>query len=142
MRRFEVVDRSMEPALMPGDYLIATRRAPRLGDVVVFERTGFHLVKRVVATAGELVEIDSGQLLVGGRLRDMLGDFHHLEPSGRWKVPDASCFVLSDARTATAADSRSFGPVQIDSMWVVVLRYWPAGRIGTDFRPVAPPTPT
>ncbi len=140
MRRFEVVDRSMEPALNQGDYLIARRRAPRLGDVVVFEhpgRRGFHLVKRVVATAGEQVRIESGRLLVGGLPRDPLGDLHHLEPSGRWDLTANSCFVLSDARTAPPADSRSFGPVPADPMWVVVFRYWPGGRMGTDFRPVA-----
>lgn len=140
MRRFEVVDRSMTPTFEEGEYLIARRHPPRIGDVVVLEhpaRPGFHLIKRVVASAGEEVAIEEGRLLVDGRPRDPLGDLYHLEPPGRWELGDDDCFVLSDNRSATFADSRSFGPVPTRGMWVVVVRYWPPGRVGTDFRPLA-----
>ncbi len=139
VRRFEVADRSMEPALREGDYLLATMRSPRTGDVVVFEhptRPGFHLVKRVVAQTGDEVAIEGGRLLVNGSPRDPIGDLYHLEPSGRWELGDATCFVLSDNRSVTVADSRSFGPVATRRLWVVVFRYWPPGRVGTDFRPL------
>jgi|FLYL01.1.fsa_nt_gi phage repressor protein C with HTH and peptisase S24 domain len=50
VRRFEVAERSMSPALEPGDYLVAVAGLPiRPGDLVVFEhprRPGFLLVKR------------------------------------------------------------------------------------------------
>jgi hypothetical protein len=50
LRRYEIVERSMGPALMPGDWVLATRSPRRLrpGDVVVFGlRPGFDIVKRV-----------------------------------------------------------------------------------------------
>ncbi len=130
----------MEHALVAGDHLVARRREPRRGEVVVFEhppRSGFFLVKRVVALGGEVVDITDGTVIVNGSPCDPLGGLLHTEPSGHWRVPDHACFVLSDARTATAADSRTLGPVLTDSMWVVVFRSWPPGRIGTDFRPLA-----
>jgi nickel-type superoxide dismutase maturation protease len=56
--RFEVVEQSMAPSLLPGDYLITRKggRPPGPGDIVVFEhpdRPGFHLVKRVASVEGE-----------------------------------------------------------------------------------------
>jgi len=51
---FEIAERSMEPALRPGDWALGTRRPRRLrpGDVVVYRdpaRPGFEIVKRVAA---------------------------------------------------------------------------------------------
>jgi signal peptidase I len=132
VKRFEVVDRSMEPALSPGDYLLARFRRPLPGEIVVFEhpdRDGFHLVKRVIALAGQRVEIDSGSVSVDGEPRDPAGDLLHTAPDGTWEVPDGHCFVLSDARTATAADSRTFGCIPTDGMWVATLKYWPPRSI-------------
>lgn len=63
VRRFEVAERSMAPALEPGDYLIATRWLPvREGAVVAFEhpeRRGFWLVKRVATVEGTRAEVTS-----------------------------------------------------------------------------------
>ncbi len=57
LRRYEIAEESMAPALLPGDYVIAVRRPRRIrpGDVVIFEhpdREGFTLVKRVVSVTG------------------------------------------------------------------------------------------
>ncbi len=57
LARFRVDDRSMEPALNPGDYVIVhtrayRREAPQPGDVVVLrnpEAQGQFLVKRVMS---------------------------------------------------------------------------------------------
>ena len=123
----------MEPALSPGDYLLTRLRIPRPGEVAVFEhpeRAGFHLVKRAIALGGERVEIDSGSVSVDGRARDPLGDLLHTAPDGRWDVPDGHCFVLSDARAASTADSRTLGCIPMSGMWVAILRYWPPRTIG------------
>jgi signal peptidase I len=133
MRRFAVVDTSMEPVLSPGDYLLARTRAPRPGEIVVFEhpgRAGFHLVKRVIAVEGETVEITSGTVHVDGSVRDPAGELLHTAPDGAWVVPDGHCFVLSDARTATTADSRSLGCVPVEGISVARFRYWPVSRVG------------
>lgn len=106
MRTFEISDLSMAPSLLPGDYVAASRlRRPRRGDVVVFERRpGFWMVKRVAAMEGETA------------------------PTG--PVPVGSVWVLSDNRTATRADSRTFGPVPLAGMYRVVFRYHPLSRAG------------
>jgi signal peptidase I len=68
MRRFEVVEQSMEPTLREGDYLIAVAEEhPVAGDLVVFEhpwRPGFRLVKRVVDVDGERMEVTSDNAAV------------------------------------------------------------------------------
>lgn len=63
MRRFVVSERSMSPALRPGDGLIAIRsRRVRRGQIRCFEhpdRPGFWLVKRVGATTPTTFEARS-----------------------------------------------------------------------------------
>jgi signal peptidase I len=56
--RYEIADRSMEPTLQSGDWVIAWQRVGRVhvGDVVVVEhphRPGFEMVKRVAGLEGE-----------------------------------------------------------------------------------------
>lgn len=38
-------------------------------------------------------------------------------------------WVLSDDQDITRADSRSFGPVPVETLYRVIIRYWPPGRI-------------
>jgi nickel-type superoxide dismutase maturation protease len=101
--RVAVAERSMEPALRHGDWLIVWRglRATRPirvrpGQVVIAEhpgRTGFLLVKRAIRE----------------------------EPGGWW--------LESDNHGVPAVDSRRFGPVAAQHIvGRVVLRYWPARR--------------
>jgi mitochondrial inner membrane protease subunit 1 len=103
--RAAVTGRSMEPELLPGDYLVAMRTRVRRGSLVVVEhpgRQGFEVVKRVVAVAGDTVD--------GTRL----GHGH--------------AWIQGDNRSASS-DSRSFGPVGLEAIkGVVRLRYWPPAR--------------
>ncbi len=60
LRRYEIAEQSMSPALQPGDYVVAVRQPQRVrpGDVVVFEhpdRPGFTVVKRAVRVDAGLV---------------------------------------------------------------------------------------
>jgi signal peptidase I len=100
--RVEVAGRSMAPTLLPGDWLVATRRGRiRRGSVVVLRdpQGGLDMVKRVAALPGDEVE---GRPLAPGRYL-VLGD---------------------DPRAST--DGRSFGPVDGSSIdGVVRFRYWP-----------------
>lgn len=64
IRRFEIADRSMEPTLGDGDWVLGAVRpgTVRPGDIVVLEmpgRPGFEIVKRVAA-------IGDGSLLLEG----------------------------------------------------------------------------
>jgi len=101
---YEIADRSMEPTLRPGDWVLGLRRQrARRGDVVVFEhplRPGFEMVKRVAAGAGE----DMGRVALG--------------PGEVW--------VLGDNPDAGSVDSRALGPIRFE--WLrarLLLRYKP-----------------
>ncbi|MDH3499527.1 MAG: signal peptidase I [Acidimicrobiia bacterium] len=131
-RRFEVAERSMEPTLSAGDYVVASRYVDRmqLGDIVVFEHPqqgGFWLVKRVIGVAGDVVVIDDGRVTRNGAAVDGL----NTPGQGTWKVPAGALFVLGDNRQASSGDSRSLGPVSIGLVdGVVVFRYWPIPAFG------------
>jgi hypothetical protein len=101
--RAAVAERSMEPALRPGDWLLARRtRRVRPGQLVLAwhpQRPGFLLVKRAAR------RVPAG----GG------------EPAGWW--------LASDNPGGGAVDSARFGPVPDDAIVAVVLvRYWPPRR--------------
>jgi nickel-type superoxide dismutase maturation protease len=98
--RVAVAERSMEPALRPGDWLLAwrgmrTRRPLRVrpGQIVIARHPG-----------------EPGMLLIKRAARQL--------PEGWW--------LESDNPGAGAVDSRSFGPVVSDLIRArVLLRYWP-----------------
>ena len=101
--RVAVAERSMLPALHPGDWLLAWRtRRVRPGQIVLAwhpEKPGFLLVKRA---AWRVVEGDG-------------------EVGGWW--------LASDNPAAGAVDSARFGPVPEEKIVAVVLaRYWPPRR--------------
>jgi nickel-type superoxide dismutase maturation protease len=101
--RVAVAERSMVPALRPGDWLLAWRtRRVRPGQVVLAwhpQRPGFLLVKRVAWW-------EKGD-----------GD-----TAGGW-------WLASDNPIAGAVDSARFGPVPAELIVAVVLvRYWPVRR--------------
>jgi hypothetical protein len=100
--RVAVAEHSMEPALYPGDWLLAWRAGRvRPGRVVLAwhpGRPGFLLVKRVAW------RVEAGE---GG---------------GGW-------WLASDNAAAGAVDSARFGPVPPSGIVaVVLLRYWPLRR--------------
>ena len=133
-RRFAVAESSMSPFLQEGDFIVTRRRPPSVGDVIVFEhpqRPGFHLTKRVVALAGQQVDITGGSVSVDGEAEDAAFSVDDTKPAGEWMVPSESVFVLGDARHRSTEDSRTLGPVFIGPRAnVVAFRYWPAGRVG------------
>ena len=111
--RVAVVGASMEPTLRRGDLLVAVlpaTRTIRRGDLVVVPHPAdraYEMVKRVGGLPGDPIPGASGR---------------RLEPGELWLEGDNS---------GATTDSRSFGPVS--DRWVrgvVVLRYWPPGRVG------------
>ena len=135
-RRFEIVNESMQPALEPGDWVIARRlrRPPGRGDVVVFEheeRPGMSLVKRVIGLPSESVQIEGGQVHVDGSVLPEPWASGFTTPELTVHVPGDAVFVLGDQRLAAGGDSRTLGPVDVSAVrWKVVARYWPAARAG------------
>lgn len=129
----------MEPSLEPGDRLLAVRvrRPVRRGDILVFrhpDRPDLWLVKRVVGLPAETVEIRDGAVTVDGAALAEPWAHGETHPGGRWNVPPASAFVLSDARSRTRADGRTLGPVLLDGAYRAVFRYAPARRLGRPHR--------
>jgi signal peptidase I len=105
---------------------------------VVLEAVGIRtasaddLIKRVVAIAGDTVEIHDGKLFVNEVEVDepylleegTMGDF------GPVVVPAESVFVMGDNRDVSY-DSRRFGPIAKENLvGEAVLRIWPIGRFG------------
>ena len=118
----------MSPAFTDGDRFIGRpagrRRPPRRGSVVAFThpcRSGFWLVKRVVGLGGEVVSIETGEVLIDGQAGLDLWGNGWSTPDGEWKVHDGELFVLSDQRPATRDDSRSFGPIGTRGLYRMVF---------------------
>jgi signal peptidase I len=136
LRRFEIKESSMAPALESGDWVMARRRTatPTRGDIVVFDDpvgTGMNLVKRVIGEPGEHVGIENGRVTIDNAvLADRWAD-GVTAPDGEWDVPDDHIWVLGDNRRSSRSDSRLYGPIPIEiAKWQVVARYWPSVRTG------------
>jgi signal peptidase I len=128
---------SMQPNLYRGDRMITEKvtyrfHPPRRGDVVIVDQPGDEatLVKRVVAVAGETVEVRGGHTFVNGQpidepwVREFGGPGY-----GPESVPEDHIFILGDNRPVSH-DSRAIGPVPMN--WVrghVVLVYWPPDQV-------------
>jgi signal peptidase I len=138
LRRYEIAERSMEPTLSPGDYVIARalEATPGRGQMIIFAHPGlsnFELVKRVVGLPGEHVVIRNGQVHADDAVLAEPWANGPTRPDGEWQLGRNEVFVLGDNRAASSADSRTLGPVQVGHAgWRLVARYWPlrsAGRI-------------
>ena len=138
----EVRQRSMEVTLLQSDRVLVSKvdyrfSGPLPGDIVVFNPTtdvSIPYVKRVVAVAGEVVELRAGRLYVDGQPRDFVGAHGATvaqSPDVKYplRVPDGMFFAMGDNREASS-DSRSFGP-QPDNRIIgkVILRFWPLDRL-------------
>ena len=98
------------------------------------------LVKRVIATAGQTVDLQDGRwsLMAKHSTRTTTGMSWPLsvqapgaQVSYPYTVPDGCVWVMGDNRE-NSADSRYFGPVDgSDLIAVALVRYWPLNRIGS-----------
>lgn len=138
----EVRQRSMEATLLQSDRVLVSKvdyrlGEPRPGDIVVFNPTTdvqIPYVKRVVAVAGETVDLRGGRLYVNGQPRDFVdarGATVAQSPEITYplKVPPGYFFAMGDNREFSS-DSRSFGPQPDDRIiGKVILRFWPFDRL-------------
>lgn len=129
---YRVPSASMAPTVHVGDHVLVAKAAyglrlpmtttyvarfaePARGDVVVLESPDADdpivLLKRVVAVAGDEVEVKDGKVFIGGALSDARGeggpDF------GPARVPAGQVLVLGDNR-GNSRDGRTFGFVSRD----------------------------
>ena len=108
----QVVGESMTPSLYQGEIVVAPKGTVfQKGDIIAFYYNNKILVKRVIANAGEWVNIDAdGNVFINDvQLEEpyvsekALGDCNITLP---YQVPDGKIFVMGDHR-ATSSDSRN-----------------------------------
>tara|TARA_Y100000768_G_scaffold116641_1_gene86168 strand:+ start:3410 stop:4231 length:822 start_codon:yes stop_codon:yes gene_type:complete len=159
MQAYYIPSSSMTPALQVGDRVLVNKLSYEFGDVsrgdlVVFKRiegeTGnkTDLIKRVIATEGEVLEISDGAIFItekGEKNRKLLVEpylaegvttqgftFEDLCPESAANtclIPENFIFVMGDNRSGSR-DSRYFGPVNTeDIVGRAFIRIWPLGSL-------------
>ncbi len=141
---FVIPTGSMETTIMTGDRVLAEKMSyrfhePRQGDIVVFDDpTGRHpqLIKRVIALAGQTVDIHDGRVYVDGEPLDEPylhgvvtdpGDESIVYPL---VVPDGELWVMGDNRP-NSGDSRFLGSQPVSAVKGRAFAiYWPLSRMG------------
>lgn len=129
---------SMSPTLRDSEYLILiTAGRIKRGDIIAFHLGNQTLLKRVIATAGETVNIEADgavyvdrELLIEPYLRNK--SFGECDIRLPYEVQDNQYFVMGDNRAASM-DSRlvDFGAVRKENIiGKTLIRIWPLNRIG------------
>jgi len=134
----QIYGSSMTPTLENGEIIFTVKTAePEPGDVIAFYYNNKILVKRVIGTAGDWIDIteDGTVYRNGGRLEEpyleerALGECSIDLP---YQVPDGKWFVMGDHR-ATSVDSRSTAVgcvAQEQIVGKILFRVWPLNRLG------------
>lgn len=129
---------SMEPTLSNDEIIVLVKTDDfQTGDICSFTWNNRTLIKRVIGTAGDWIDIgaDGTIYLNGEELTEpyvtdkSIGECDITLP---YQVPEDSLFVVGDHR-ATSIDSRNtvIGSVNYDQViGKVVFRVWPLNRLG------------
>jgi len=143
VRTIGVIGHSMEPTFHNGDRVVISNLfyTPKQGDVVVLRKDSFQaepIIKRVIATEGQLVDIDfeAGIVYVDGVPLD---EPYTAEPTnerldfeGEIQVPENCVFVMGDNRNKST-DSRRDTIGCVDERYIigrVLLRVLPFSDFG------------
>lgn len=134
VRVIDVRGTSMNPTLNNGDKMLVSNLfyTPKAGDVVVFKKNEYDpdraLVKRVIATEGQEINIDFdlGIVYVDGEPieEDYIMELTHtkIDFIGPKTVPDGCVFVMGDNRNAST-DSRKTEIGMVDSRLILGKAY-------------------
>ena len=133
----QIYGSSMTPTLETKDIVLTVKSSDmEQGDIVAFYYNNKILVKRVIAYAGDWVEIDKdGKVFVNSNplpepylTESAYGDTNIKMP---YQVPDGKIFVMGDHR-ATSLDSRNTAVGCVSQEQIVgkiVFRLWPFDRM-------------
>ena len=128
-----VTGSSMQPNFTPGNVLVALKTKDYLpGNVCSFYYNNKLIIKRVIATGGDVLEIDEdGRVSVNGLVLDesyvQSYDLGLCDIEFPFQVPAEQLFVMGDNR-GSSVDSRvqAFGCISEEElMGKIVLRVWP-----------------
>jgi signal peptidase I len=137
----QIPSTSMEQTLLVGDRVLVEKlsyrlRAPARPDVVVFEAEdapGGAIIKRVIAVAGQRIDIRDGVVYVDGQaLTEPYVNTRYpddYDADAESVVPTGTVFVMGDNR-ANSNDSRYIGPVSLSRIIGRAFAiYWPLDRL-------------
>ena len=133
----KIYGNSMTPTFYEGQIVIARRGSDfKTGDIVAFNYNNQVLIKRVIARAGDWVDIRSdGTVIVNGVMLDepyvsekAYGQNDLTHP---YQIPDKAIFVMGDHRlTSVDSRSRDVGCIPEDEIvGRILLRIWPLKEI-------------
>lgn len=146
---YEIPSGSMEDTIKTGDMVFSEKityhmRSPEHGDIVTFadpEVAGRILIKRVIATEGQVVDLVDGKVYVDGVELDepytgyrpsypLYRTANGVDVSFPYTVPEDEIWVMGDNRTSSQ-DSRYFGSVKLSSVTGrAAFIYWPMSDVG------------
>lgn len=108
---------SMEPTLPEGSFIIGSRvfQEPKVGEIIVFEKDGTLLVKRIAAGPGDTVDLS--------KLVYMTAVPIPVREETVLTVPDGCYFVLGD-NVQNSWDSRYWDNPYVDSQNIVAIIKW------------------
>lgn len=130
VRVIDVSGSSMNPNLWNGDKMLVSGLfyKPQAGDVVIFKKPSYStekaLVKRVIATEGQTVNIDfeQGIVYIDGKPieEDYIAELTRTKEDfiGPKTVPEGCVFVMGDNRNAST-DSRDSRIGMVDTRYIV-----------------------
>lgn len=149
---FEVPTESMISTIQVGDRLLGEKISylahdPQAGDVVTFsdpENPSTTLIKRVIATPGQTIDLKDGAVYVDGAKLDepytqgkptnpieRHADFLSSDITYPYTLGQDEYWMMGDNRT-NSLDSRYFGPIKRQAItsrgWFI---FWPLNDIGT-----------
>ncbi|MEE1086568.1 MAG: signal peptidase I [Schaedlerella sp.] len=135
---FQIYGHSMTPTLDDGDIVLSVKSGSvESQDIIAFYYNNKILVKRVIAEAGQWVDIDEagnvrvdGTLLYEPYLTDKAKGECDIEMP--YQVPEGKVFVMGDHRSVSA-DSRSLAIGCVSEEQIVgklVMCVWPLQNIG------------
>jgi len=146
---YEIPSGSMEDTIKTGDMVFSEKityymHSPECGDIVTFqdpEVAGRILIKRVIATEGQVVDLVDGKVYVDGFELDepytgyrpsypLYRTANGVDVSFPYTVPEGEIWVMGDNRTSSQ-DSRYFGSVNLSSVTGrAAFIYWPISDVG------------
>ena len=121
---------SMNPKYQNNDFLISSKIAyknhsPQKGDIVIVDGKSkdldIDIIKRVVATAGDTVEIKKGQLIINDKkVKEDYIDETMNKDMHKMTVKKNTVFIMGDNRNHSI-DSRVFGSIPIQDIMGKVI---------------------